>query len=121
MCEACSRYDLKIWIVIQTAVLQFSCVPFRQIVLECFQPDGDWNFMMGLKISLSLQQSLSYAREDIYTNITRSSLFCWHSPYLVFAIKDHYHLKNIKVVVLLVKITIQLTYGIHGFKKKEVM
>jgi hypothetical protein len=27
----------------------------------------------------------------------------------------------IKVVVLLVKITIQLTYGIHGFKKKEVM
>jgi hypothetical protein len=25
----------------------------------------------------------------------------------------------IKVVVLVVKISIQLTYGIHGFKKKE--
>jgi hypothetical protein len=27
----------------------------------------------------------------------------------------------IKVVVLVVKITIQLTCGVHGFKKKEVM
>ena len=27
----------------------------------------------------------------------------------------------IKVLVLVVKITIQLTYGFHGFKKKEVM
>jgi hypothetical protein len=27
----------------------------------------------------------------------------------------------IKVVVLVVKITIQLAYGIHVFKKKEVM
>jgi hypothetical protein len=27
----------------------------------------------------------------------------------------------IKVVVLVVKITIQLTHDIHGFKKKEVM
>ena len=26
-----------------------------------------------------------------------------------------------KVVVLVVKITTQLTYGIHGFKKKEIM
>ena len=23
---------------------------------------------------------LSYAREDFYTNIRQSSLFCWHSP-----------------------------------------
>jgi hypothetical protein len=27
----------------------------------------------------------------------------------------------IKVLVLVVKITIQLTYGFHGFKKKEVV
>jgi hypothetical protein len=32
---------------------------------------------------------------------------------------DHTHV--FKVVVLVVKITIQLTYGILGFKKKEVM
>ena len=33
MCDTFSRYDLKIWIVIQTAVFQFSGPPFRQIVL----------------------------------------------------------------------------------------
>ena len=36
ICDTCSRHDLKIWIVIQTAVCQSSGVPFRQIVLECF-------------------------------------------------------------------------------------
>ena len=34
---------------------------------------------------------------------------------------ENYCTHVIIVVVLVVKITIQLTYGIHGFKRKEVM
>jgi hypothetical protein len=45
---------------------------------------------------------------------------------LYFKLQGYFGYENdrthvIKVVVLVVKITIQLTYGIHGFKKREVM
>ena len=34
---------------------------------------------------------------------------------------ESYRTHVIQVVVLVVKINIQWTYGIHGFKKKEIM
>jgi hypothetical protein len=45
---------------------------------------------------------------------------------LYLKLQGHFGYENdrthvIKVVVLVVKITIKLTYSIHGFKKKEVM
>ena len=48
------------------------------------------------------------------------------NPRLYFKLQGYFGYENdrtgvIKVVVLVVKITTQLTYGSHGFKKKEVM
>ena len=50
-----------------------------------------------------------YMKLWVYLKLQRN--FCYEN--------DREHV--IKVIVLVVKITIQLTYGIHGFTKKEVI